>query len=117
MRSTRYRRVRDMYMAAHPLCEFCIQKGTVRAATEVHHIVEVESAKSDEESWNLATSITNLKSVCRECHHRIHREMASHTKAAHIERQSESIERWKQRNGRKTGGDFSFPTPVESKTL
>ena len=61
--------VRNKYISAHPFCEKCWERGIATLADEVHHIVPVDQDGSDEES--------NLMSLCRSCHNKIHHEMGS----------------------------------------
>ena len=44
--SKRWRDVRDHKLTLNPLCEICQAEGIVTPARDVHHIIEVESAKS-----------------------------------------------------------------------
>lgn len=104
MNSKRYKQARNFYMSAHPLCELCLNDGIVKASQELHHKVEVDSARSDIEAWNLATSVSNFQALCRDCHHNLHKAMRSHSSAAHRQRQSENLSRWKERNGRSNPG-------------
>jgi 5-methylcytosine-specific restriction protein A len=53
-------RLRSMFLRAHPLCVHCAERGRVRAATEVDHIVALTFGGPD--SWD------NRQSLCAECH-------------------------------------------------
>ena len=64
----RWRKMRRQKLSETPLCERCTKEGRVRAATEVHHIVPIESAISEAEKRRLAYDFSNLQSLCRECH-------------------------------------------------
>ena len=60
----RWKKIRDRYIRAHPLCEECMKYGRYTKATQVHHVLPLsEGGTSDEK---------NLMSVCNECHARIH---------------------------------------------
>lgn len=52
------------------LCENCLKKGIIRAATLVHHIkpVTAENVNNPEISLNPA----NLEALCSDCHAAIH---------------------------------------------
>ena len=63
---SRWNKARKMYLAAHPLCEQCLKEGRYVAVEEVHHIVPLADGGSNDES--------NLMSLCRSCHEKIHRE-------------------------------------------
>ena len=57
----RWQRLRVAFMAAHPLCALCEQRGRTTAATLVDHIQPINDggAVLDED---------NLQSLCVECH-------------------------------------------------
>lgn len=55
-----WKRIRDRYIKAHPLCEECKRKGLITAAEEVHHIIPLSKGGTSEES--------NLMSLCTPCH-------------------------------------------------
>ncbi len=80
--SQRWRRLRADKLKANPICEECekIDKSTL--ATEVHHVVPVESVASPAEMERLMFSRMNLESVCHPCHAEIHRLVFSHSKEA-----------------------------------
>ena len=59
-----WKRVRDHYIAAHPLCEQCMKEGRLTRATQVHHIVPLSEGGSSRPE--------NLTAICSECHARIH---------------------------------------------
>lgn len=61
-----WRVVRDRYVAAHPLCERCLQAGRLTPVEEVHHIKPVSQGGTNDDS--------NLMSLCRSCHTKIHRD-------------------------------------------
>ncbi|WP_315170176.1 HNH endonuclease signature motif containing protein [Alloprevotella tannerae] len=73
----RWMRLRRAKLSETPLCERCTKEGRVRAATEVHHVVPIESAISEAEKTRLAYDFSNLQSLCRECHTKTHTEMGS----------------------------------------
>ena len=52
----------------HPLCAECAKKGIATAAAEVHHIVPIREAP-----W-LRLEVSNLVSLCVECHRRVDNE-------------------------------------------
>lgn len=67
MYGSRWRKVREMYIAAHPLCEECLKQGKSTLAEEVHHIRTVKNGGDN--------SFDNLMSLCRSCHNKKHIEM------------------------------------------
>ena len=60
-----WKRIRDRYAKAHPLCEMCLKEGRLTPMTEVHHIKPVQDGGGNEDS--------NLMSVCHSCHQILHR--------------------------------------------
>lgn len=63
--TSEYRRVRREFMQANPWCIFC-----GAAAEEIDHIVPVSRDRS------LVTARSNMRSVCRACHHRLSANLA-----------------------------------------
>ena len=58
----KWRKIRNRYIAAHPLCEHCQAAGLVTPAQEVHHILPLDHGGTHEES--------NLQALCKPCHSR-----------------------------------------------
>ena len=89
-------------------CEQCVKNYFLggprpRKATEVHHIVPIESAHTREEMEALAYDENNLIALCRECHHEAHRQLGKgHIKEAIESDIDEFIERIK--NGKQQPG-------------
>lgn len=48
-----------------PLCEVCLSKGIVTAATEVHHLNPVITHPEKAFDWD------NLQSICHSCHQEV----------------------------------------------
>ena len=63
----KWNRIRSRYAAAHPLCEMCARDGRLTPVEEVHHILPVTKGGTNDES--------NLMSLCRSCHNKVHREL------------------------------------------
>lgn len=104
MNSARWKKTRDEWLSQHPLCANCKANGIVESARCVHHIVPVESGRTDKQCEELAFSEANLQSLCYQCHAEIHKAERSHSKAAHHEREAERLERWKARHGQSPRG-------------
>lgn len=62
-----WQRIRARYVKAHPLCERCLAEGRLTPVEEVHHILPVNRGGSNADS--------NLMSLCRSCHNKIHIEL------------------------------------------
>jgi 5-methylcytosine-specific restriction protein A len=58
-----WKRIRDRYIKAHPLCEECQRQGRLTPAEEVHHILPLSKGGGNETE--------NLMSLCKSCHSRI----------------------------------------------
>ena len=58
-----WKRIRDRYVAGHPLCKLCEEAGHITPTQEVHHILPLSEGGSHDES--------NLMALCTACHSRI----------------------------------------------
>lgn len=61
----KWKKIRDRYVSKHPLCERCLLEGKYVPVEEVHHIIPLSEGGSNDES--------NLMSLCRSCHEKIHK--------------------------------------------
>lgn len=78
MNSRRWKRLRAAYLSLHPLCEACEINGRTTPATEVHHVVPIESkAGRLQDMEALAFDPNNLKALCKACHVEAHRALHS----------------------------------------
>lgn len=57
-----WRKIRNAYITAHPLCEQCEAAGRVTPAAEVHHVLPLEHGGTHDED--------NLQALCKPCHSR-----------------------------------------------
>jgi 5-methylcytosine-specific restriction protein A len=55
-----WKRIRDRYIKAHPLCEACKRQGRLTPVEEVHHIKPLSQGGSND--------FSNLMSLCKSCH-------------------------------------------------
>ena len=55
-----WKRIRDRYIAANPLCEQCKKNGKLTPAEEVHHIKPLSQGGSNTDD--------NFMSLCKSCH-------------------------------------------------
>ena len=55
-----WKRIRDRYIAAHPLCEECKRDDKLTPAEEVHHILPLSKGGTHGDD--------NLMSLCTSCH-------------------------------------------------
>lgn len=96
--SQRWRRLRLWKLSRQPLCEDCLREGRTAAASEVHHVVPVETAHRPADMERLMFSPANLRSLCHDCHAATHRQLGSHTKGhtreANERRTRHFVARW-----------------------
>lgn len=59
--SSKWKRLRNRFIANNPLCVHCERIGLIRPATVVDHIVEIRDGG---DVWNT----DNYQSLCRDCH-------------------------------------------------
>jgi 5-methylcytosine-specific restriction endonuclease McrA len=102
----KWRRLRNAYLTEHPLCERCKAHGYIVAAQCVHHVVPVETGRTDADCEALAYSWSNLQSLCFRCHSDIHAAERSHSTEGHRERAEQRLAQWVERNVKKTEGPF-----------
>lgn len=58
-----WKRIRDRYIEAHPLCEQCLKAGKYTKAEEIHHILPLSRGGTHD--------VKNLMSLCKSCHSKI----------------------------------------------
>jgi 5-methylcytosine-specific restriction protein A len=91
-----WKRIRDRYAAAHPLCEMCLKEGYITPGVDVHHIRPVEQAKTVEGPDGMRSRCydpNNVMLLCVEHHIKVHQDMRTHTK----EKVKENKERARRR--------------------
>ena len=59
--------IRDNYVKTHPFCERCFTNGILVPVEEVHHKVPISQGGTHNPS--------NLMSLCKSCHNKIHHEI------------------------------------------
>lgn len=94
MNCTEWRKIRERQLYKQPWCEECQRHGVVRSAEVVHHVVEVETGRTEQEQRELAYSESNLQSLCRKHHNALHAEMKSHSRKVHKERTEARLAAW-----------------------
>lgn len=78
--SARWKRLRAEKLRANPVCEECAANGFSTLASEVHHVMPVESVSGVAAMERLMFNRMNLQSLCHACHAEIHRRAFSHSK-------------------------------------
>jgi 5-methylcytosine-specific restriction protein A len=66
-----WKRIRDRYIAAHPLCEECKRQGKLTPAAEVHHILPLARGGTHDES-NLMALCTPFPHPSLQLHNPLH---------------------------------------------
>lgn len=85
--------MRAAYLSVHPICEACEINGRTTPATEVHHVVPIESkAGRLQDMHALAFDPNNLKALCRACHIEAHRVLHSSSLEVANERKRHELE-------------------------
>lgn len=59
-----WKRIRDSYVAVHPICELCEKEGRLTPTEEVHHILPLSEGGTHARN--------NLIALCQPCHAKIH---------------------------------------------
>ena len=68
-----WKKLRNLYIREHPLCEMCLKEGKTTPAEEIHHIVPFLTGLTAQQRWALLTDKNNLMSLCLEHHKEIHK--------------------------------------------
>ena len=98
MNSREWRTLRIQKLRANPLCERCLAEfGRAVPARCIHHVVPVESGRSEAECRSRCFDFGNLQSLCFQCHSDIHKAERSYTPSVIRERTEERLETWKDR--------------------
>lgn len=95
--STRWVRLRKEKLKINPLCQDCLDKGIYIPASEIHHVVPCETAKTIKQMEELMFSMGNLRSLCHDCHVLVHRKLFSHSKDAQRKNTDERNKRFMER--------------------
>ena len=89
---------RVVWQRTQGLCERCREEGFITAGVDCHHIVPVESAKTEQEMERLAYDVTNIRLLCVACHIKTHKEARSHTKEKVRENKARARRRFMEAN-------------------
>lgn len=92
--SARWRKLRAEKLRANPICEECMTNDASTLASEVHHVVPVESVSGAAAMERLMFNRMNLQSLCHACHSEIHRRAFSHSKEAVQDNNKRATERF-----------------------
>lgn len=67
----KWRKIRERYIAEHPICDKCRMDGRIIPATDIHHIKPLREGGTHEDS--------NLQALCHACHSRLTMTEVMHT--------------------------------------
>ncbi len=73
--SPNWKKLRLGYLMQHPLCEQCLKEDKITPATEVHHIKPISTGSDELAMKSIAYNAYNLMALCKDCHHKIHKQM------------------------------------------
>lgn len=104
MNSREWRELRTEVIREHPICQRCEAMGRVTASRCVHHIVPVESGRTETECMQLAFRKTNCQALCYQCHADIHRAEGYHSKDVMKQRADQRLAAWSDGIARRFGG-------------
>jgi 5-methylcytosine-specific restriction endonuclease McrA len=68
----KYRKARQYKIRINPICERCEKLGVIVPVHEIHHVVPIMTGKDHNNRMQLATDITNMESLCLQCHLKQH---------------------------------------------
>lgn len=71
-KTQQWKKCREGYYKAHPLCEVCLKMGIVTPGEIVHHKEHVTPSNLDDNS--ILTNWDNLETLCRDHHGEAHSE-------------------------------------------
>ena len=88
IQSSRWTKVRNIYIKEHPTCEIC-----GKPAVCVHHREPVNRFRNDPIKMEIMCfSEDNLQSLCFDCHERVHRELGKNkNKKEHVKEYHKEI--------------------------
>ena len=67
-----WRKLRQKKLSENPLCEDCLDSEIITKAIEVHHITPFMHGFNKQTKLKLAYDFNNLKSLCLNCHYKLH---------------------------------------------
>lgn len=95
--TARWLKLRKERLSKHPICERCQEEGRNRLASEVHHIVPVETAVTPQDMERLMFDYFNLRALCHDCHVKTHVEMGRSGKPYAERKRKSDLELFRQK--------------------
>ncbi len=97
------------------LCKWCLDRhGWVVPAEVVHHMIEVESGKTEAEQKRLMFSRSNVVAICKQCHSAHHNGQGYHKSDVVAERQQARHEAWQDQMTKRFKGPSTEGDPATS---
>lgn len=94
LNSLRWRKLRLGKLAQSPFCADCRLQEIATEATEVHHVIPIETGATFAEMRRLAYAPLNLVSLCPDCHRQRHRDLRSHDPKENQRRATERAQKF-----------------------
>lgn len=69
--SSKWQKLRAIYLMYHPLCEVCLSKGKITPGAHIHHLDSFLNYEGNERLQK-AFDTDNLITLCEECHNHLH---------------------------------------------
>ena len=101
---------RIVWERAQGLCEWCKRDGYIVPGVDCHHLVPFESAKTHAEMERLCYDPNNCVLLCIPCHVKTHKEMGKNKKENVKERKQIALQRWIDKQTKKSGDPSAAPT-------
>lgn len=97
---------RIVWQRAQGLCERCLEEGKaagvadgwITPGVDCHHVIPVESAKTEMEMGRLAYNPDNCRLLCVPCHIKTHAEQRSHCREKVAENKARARQRFMELN-------------------
>lgn len=115
LNSARWQTVkRIVWQRANGLCERCLEEGITtgreQGQLDCHHIIPVESGRTEAEMEKLCYDPNNIRLLCVACHIKTHAEERSHSKEKVRENKARARERFRELN------DPNWKAPTDDAT-
>ena len=94
MNSREWHQLRIEIIREHPVCQMCEQEGRAVPTRCIHHIIPVESGRTEAECRDLCFRKSNCMALCLQHHADIHKAERSHSKQVIQERGEQRLEAW-----------------------
>ena len=84
-----WRKLREVYIHEHPICQDCLAKGKVTPAQDIHHIKS--PFQNGEINYGLLLDYDNLVALCKDCHGNRHAAEQGHISPEEVIRQLDAL--------------------------